>query len=138
MSGPPLPDLDHVARYCKPTAMGTDDLPKVSAFELREGHSSLSVNSLEYFSRDPEVAIKEIRHVIQLVLARNGRFAVLGVAATKEAVIAGGGRSPEVFSSPQEGDPSHASIGGYTFDDFNVAVELKALVSQQDVYLART
>ena len=44
MSGPPLPDQDHVARYGKPSAMGTDGLPKVAAFELRERDSSLSVN----------------------------------------------------------------------------------------------
>ena len=44
MSETPLSDQDHVARYCKPTAMGTDGLPKVSVFELREQDSSLSVN----------------------------------------------------------------------------------------------
>ena len=44
MSGPPLPDQDHVARYGKPSAMVTDGLPKVAAFELRERDSSLSVN----------------------------------------------------------------------------------------------
>ena len=138
MSKTHLPDQDHVARYCKPTAMGTDDLPKVAAFELPIGHPDLSVNWLERFSRDPETAIEAIRQVIQLCLRRNGRFAVLGVAAAKEAIVVGGGNSPEVFSSPQDGDPSHASIEGYTSDDFLVAVELKALVDQQDVYSART
>ena len=115
-----------------------EGLPKVSAFELPKGHPELSVNWLERFSRDPEVAIESIRQVIQLCLSRNGRFAVLGVAAAKEAIVAGGGSSPEVFSSPQDGDPSHASIYGYTSEDLLVAVELKALVGQQDVYLART
>ena len=51
--------------------------------------------------------------------------------------MAGAGSSPELFSSPYRDDPSHASISGYTFDDFDVAVELKALVSQQDVHPAR-
>ena len=32
-----------------------------------------------------------------------------------------------MFSSPHRDDPSHASISGYTIDDFDVAVELKAL-----------
>ena len=136
MSWPPLPDQDHVARYCKPSAMGTDGLPKVAAFELRERDSSLSVNWIEYFGRDRQFSLQEIRQVIQITLRPNGRFAVLGVAA-KEAVIAGGGSSPEVFSSPHEDDPSHVSVSGYTIDDFDVAVELKALVSQQDVHPAR-
>lgn len=138
MSEASLPDQDHVARYCKPSAMGTDGLPKVAAFELRERDSSLSVNWLEYFGTAREPAIQEIRQVIQITLRPNGRFAVLGVAAAKEAVIAGGGSSPDVFSSPHSNDPSHASISGYTIDDFDVAVELKALVSHQDVHPART
>ena len=137
MSKPPLPDQDHVARYCKPSAMGTDGLPKVAAFELRKRDSSLSVNWLEYFGPDRDLSIQEIRQVIQICLRPNGRFAVLGVAAAKQAIIAAAGSSPEVFSDRQPGDPSHASISGYTSDDFDVAVELKALVSHQDVYLAR-
>ncbi len=137
MSETPLSDQDHVARYCKPTAMGTDGLPKVSAFELREQDSSLSVNWLEYFGPDRAISIQQIRQVIRITLRPNGRFAVLGVAAAKQAVIAGGGSSPEVTSSPAPGDPSHASIGRYTIEDFQVAVELKALVSQQGVFLAR-
>ncbi len=138
MSETSLPDQDHVARYCKPSAMGTDGLPKVAAFELRERDATLSVNWLEYFGPDQDSSIQDIRQVVRITLRPNGRFAVLGVAAVKEAVIAGGGRSPMLFSTPQEDDPSHASIGGYTSDDFQVAVELKALVSQQDLYVART
>ena len=64
MSGPPLPDQDHVARYGKPSAMGTDGLPKVAAFELRERDSSLSVNWIEYFGEDRETSLQEIRQVI--------------------------------------------------------------------------
>lgn len=137
MSKTHLPDHDHVSRYCKPSAVGMDDLPKVSAFELRVQDSSLSVNWLEHFGPDRDLSIQEIRQVIQICLRPNGRFVVLGVAAVKEAIIAGGGNSPEVFLDRQPGDPSHALISGYTIDDFDVAVELKALVSQQDVYLAR-
>ena len=138
MSERSLPDQDHIVRYCKPTAMGADGLPKVSAFELRERDSSLSVNWLEYFGLDRDVSLQQIRQAIQINLRPNGRFAVLGVTAVKQAVNAGGGSSPEVYSSPSPGDPSHALIGGYTIDDFQVAVELKALVRQQDVYLAVT
>lgn len=116
--------------------MGTDGLPKVAAFELRARDTSLSVNWLEYFGPDREPAIQEIRQVIRITLRPNGRFAVLGVAAAKEAVIAGGGSSPDLFSNPHPNDPSHASLSGYTIDDFDVAVELKALVSHHDVHPA--
>ena len=117
--------------------MGIDGLPKVAAFELRERDTSLSVNWLEYFGPERESSIQEIRQVIQITLRPNGRFAILSVAAAKEAVVIGGGSSPDVFSSPHLNDPSHASISGYTVDDFDVAVELKALVSHQDVHPAR-
>ena len=137
MSESSLPDEDHVARYCKPSAVGTDGLPKVAAFEFREQEASLSVNWLEYFGPDRDVSIAEVRQVIRITLRPNGRFAVLNVAAAREAVVAGGGSSPKVTSDPVSGDPSHASISGYTIDDFLVAVELKALVRQQDVYMAR-
>jgi len=136
MSGTSLPHQDHVARYCKPSAMGTDGLPKVAASELRERDSSLSVNWIEYFGKDREASIQEIRQIIQVNLRPNGRFAVLGVAA-KEAVIVGGGSSPGAFSSLHRDDPSHASSSGYMIDDYEVTVELKAPVSQQHVHSAR-
>lgn len=117
--------------------MGIDGLPKVAAFELRERDTSLSVNWLEYFGPERGPSIQEIRQAIQITLRPNGRFAVLGVAAAKEAIIVGGGSSPDVFSSPHSNDPSHASISGYTIDDFDVTVELRVLVSHQDVHPAR-
>ena len=56
MSGTSLPHQDHVARYCKPSAMGTEGLPRAAAFELGERVSSLSDSRLPSFGapREPE------------------------------------------------------------------------------------
>ncbi len=65
MAASPLPDDDHVSRYCKPSAVGRDGLPLANAFELRPAckqrpaEDHLSVNWLEYFqqARDLEAAL---------------------------------------------------------------------------------
>ena len=139
MTDTELPNSDSVVLYAKPNQILDDQPGKVdgSAFVWKGRGEGLSVNWLEYFGPDRAISIQQIRQVIRITLRPNGRFAVLGVAAAKQAVIAGGGSSPEVTSSPAPGDPSHASIGRYTIEDFQVAVELKALVSQQGVFLAR-
>ena len=48
MNGTPVPDSDHVARYCKPSSVD-EDLPVLTAFLLREGEEYISVNWLEHF-----------------------------------------------------------------------------------------
>ena len=44
MTGAPLPDDDHVARYCKPSSVDEHGMPMASAFQLRSGEQHLSVN----------------------------------------------------------------------------------------------
>lgn len=46
----PLPDRDHVSRYCKPSTVGERGQLMASAFAVRSGESYLSVNWLEHFS----------------------------------------------------------------------------------------
>ena len=45
----PLPDRDHVSRYCKPSTVGERGQPMASAFAIRLGEGYLSVNWLEHF-----------------------------------------------------------------------------------------
>ena len=37
VTGDPLPDDDHVARYCKPSSVDEHGMPMASAFQLRSG-----------------------------------------------------------------------------------------------------
>ena len=44
MTGDPLPDDDHVARYCKRSSVDEHGMPMASSFQLRSGEQHLSVN----------------------------------------------------------------------------------------------
>ena len=140
MIGDPLPDDDHVARYCKPSSVDEHGMPMASAFQLRFGEQHLSVNWLEYGgTRDVEVAMRRVRSGFLsrgFRLRRNGRFAVLDVGLTRTAVRQGLGHSLRIDHLPIDQDQSHAGIHGYTPDDLAVAVELNALLSTGAVHLA--
>ena len=142
MNGGPLPDEDHTSRYCKPTTVGDDGLPLTSAFKLRNGEEHLSINWIEYFDEpDLSRAVQRVREAFRnkrYTLRPQGRFAVLNVGAVKTAVLEAVGKALRIDHLPRNDDPSHAGILGYTADDLSVAVELKALVRDQDVYLAVT
>ena len=139
MGAVPIPDGDHVARYCKPSAVGEDGLPMPAAFELRTGEEYLSVNWLELLdASDPDRSIARLLAVFAekgYQLKKTGRFAALQVRNVKAAVIAikGMGR---VEHRPLDDDASHSGVFGYAADDFAVAVELAALVNPECVHLA--
>ena len=140
MTGDPLPNHDHVARYCKPSSVDEHGMPMASAFQLRSGEQHLSVNWLEYGgTRDVEAAMPRLRTGFLTRgyrLRGGGRFAVLSVGLTKTAVRQALGHSLRIDHLPLDDDPSHSGIHGYTSDDFAVAVELKALLSTDAVHPA--
>ncbi len=139
MSDRTIPDRDHLSRYCKPSTVD-DGLPTASAFELRPGEDHLSVNWLEYLGApDVATAIQLVRGAFRdkaYRLRPGGRFAVFRCGAAKLAVGDGTGRLLRIEHLPLVVDPSHAGVLGYGVDDFEVAVELAALVGRKDVYLA--
>ena len=134
------PDGDHLSRYCKPSAVGSDGLPTAAAFRLRSNERFLSVNWLDYIdSSDLRIAVERVREAFDrkgYQLRRNGRFAVIGVGAAKTAVGEITGRPGRVEHLPFADDESHAGLFGYTTDDFAVAVELRALVKREHVHPA--
>ena len=140
MEGDPLPDDDHVSRYCKPSSVGAHGLPLASAFRLRASESSLSVNWLEALGAgSTSDAVAQVRALFRargFALRANGRFAVLNVGAAKAVVRQELGLSLRIDHDPRPDDPSHAAITGFPADDLAIAVELTALVSQQDTYPA--
>ena len=140
MTDAPLPDGDHVSRYCKPSAVDERGLPLTAAFLPKQGEEYLSVNWLEYFrTLDLTAAVDQVRQVFRNKTYRlrpKGRFAVLNVGAAKSAVCEGTGKSLRVNLLPVSDDESHSGIIGYNTDDLAVAVELKALVTSLDVHPA--
>ena len=140
MNGDPLPDDDHVARYCKPSSVGANGLPLASAFRLRASEDSLSVNWLEALgAASTDAAVGRVRALFVargFGLRANGRFAVLNVGAAKAVVRVELGQSLRIEHDPLLDDPSHAAISGFPADDLAVAVELTTLVSREDTYPA--
>lgn len=140
MTGDPIPDEDHVGRYCKPSSVDEQGMPMASAFQLRSGEQHLSVNWLEHGGiRDVDTAMRTVRSGFVnrgYRLRGNGRFAVLNVGSAKTTVRHALGHSLRVDHLPLDDDQSHAGIHDYTSDDLAVAVELKALLSTDVVHPA--
>ena len=143
----PLPDRDHVARYCKPSTVDERGHPMASAFGMRAGENHLSVNWLEYFGvrggrggiSEREAAVSRLREMLRskdFRLRPNGRFALLNVGEVKTAIRRAFGRSLHVNHLPLADDASHAGILGYTEEDRMIAAEIRAMVGAEDVKAA--
>ena len=144
MSNEPLPDGDHVARYCKPSTLDERGYPAPSAFTIRAGENYLSVNWLEYFDGGDrtggtaaiEVAMDHVRATLRgkgFRLRPNGRFASLHVGVVKTAVRRAFGRSLHINHLPFSDDASHVGILGYGEEDFMIAAEISATLGAEDV-----
>ena len=138
----PLPDRDHLSRYCKPSTVGERGQPMASAFAIRPGEGYLSVNWLEHFGvpagepRGTEAALNRVRETLRskgFRLRSNGRFALLNVGTVKTTIRRTFGRSLHVNHLPLPNDASHSGILGYTERDRMIAAEIKASVRAEDV-----
>ena len=129
--GDPLPDSDHVARYCRPLLVDHSGWPKVEAFQRRQTEDYASVNWIEFFDEpDRQASVAALRRVLTskgFGLGASGKLAVLSVAAITQA------RDGEfaVRYKPEPDDASHSGICGYPEDredDLDVALELSMLI----------
>lgn len=130
MTGDPLPDNAHVAHYCSRGQIDDDGRPAAHAFLPRKSEKYLSANWLEYFGVPHATAIECVRGALgkKLTLRRSGRLAVLNVGAAKKAVRDVANETLSVEHQPEEEDPSHSGIGGYTRDDMLVGTALQSVV----------
>lgn len=122
MRGDPLPDQDHISRYCRPKTLQEDGQPSRTSFMLRPNEELLSVNWLEYFDlRDRQVQITQVRQVIRLTLQATAKIAVLNVGGILDRVHRNSDRVLAVLHEPELDDPSHSGIHGYRHEDDLVA-----------------
>ena len=140
----PLPDRDHIARYCKPSAVDERGHPMASAFWIRAGEHDLSVNWLEYFGvrggrgaiAEREASVSRVRETLRskgFRLRPNGRFALLNVGTVKTTIRRTFGRSLHINHLPLPDDASHAGTFGYSEEDLMIAAEIRATVRAEDV-----
>jgi len=126
MSGRPLPDQDHIARYCKPKTLNENGRPSRTAFMLKPDEDYLSVNWLEYFGEiEREEQLNKIRRHIQLSLA----------STLKHVHINSGMIDVSVLHEPTSEDPSHSGIHGYGYEDDLIADLIAEVVLE--IYPAR-
>ena len=100
----------------------------------------LSVNWLEFFGAvDRETAIGYVRDAFVdkgYGLSPNGRFLMLSVGSAKFAASEADGIELSFTHMPRSDDDSHSAIFGLPDDDLDVAVELKLLVTDADIFPA--
>ena len=137
MNGDPLPDKDHISRYCSPRQV-ENGLPLAAAFEMRSATEEyLSVNWLEYWkTSDRQNALVHVRAELELKVKKAGRFAVLNVGEVKASIESITRRSATVTHEPTSKMESHAGVFGFDHSDLAVSVELARRVTSSDVFPA--
>ena len=145
MTGNQIPNDDHVVRYVKPSLVD-DETVDGSAFVLRKGETTLSVNWLEAFGGDDqERQLNDVRRLFRHQLARSGRFAKFKVGETKRRVlecaeetglIAGIGvvAAPLDPTDEFEADLSHAAVTGLPPGDSDEALLIGDLIAECVMY----
>ena len=126
MKGDPVPEEDHISRYCSATRCTERGEVTGAAFMLRSKDRYLSVNWMEFFRLvSREEVIREIRRVLesQLTLGTNAKIAVLKVGDVLNHVLneSPDSRKLSVLHEPLENDPSHSGIYGMGMEDHLIA-----------------
>ena len=140
MKGDPVPDQDHICRYCSATHCTENGQVTGTAFQLSQADEYLSVNWMEFFHlADQQDKIREVRKVLssKLTLGAKAKIAVLNVGETIKYILTQSldGRNLNVLHDPEEDDPSHSGIYGFRYDDHLIADLIAEVV--QEVYPAR-
>lgn len=131
MKGDPVPDSDHVARFCRPAQVSNGEI-QATAFMLRASEPNLSVNWLEILNcSDRAAEIREIQKIYQITfkVGPNARIAVLNVGEVRNIVRSEtpDNRVLEVLHDPILNDPmrlddeSHSEIRNLKVDDEFIA-----------------
>jgi hypothetical protein len=125
MKGQPIPDSDHVARYCKASTVEDGEL-LATAFMLREADEYLSVNWLEELKSSDRVSqVRDLQELYarKLRVGAKARIAILnvGIVRTKVEGDSGDRRLLRVLHEPEPDDPSHSGIYDIPHDDETVA-----------------
>lgn len=136
MSGPPLPDNDHIARYCPPKTV-SDGNVQATAFMLRSNETELSVNWLECLkcrSRAEEIGDLQKVFATKLTVRANARFVVLKNVGTIRETIeqkSSDRRKITIEHEPEAPqDMSHSCVYGLRHQDEEIAEIFVQLIEE--------
>jgi hypothetical protein len=143
MRGDRIPEHDHISRYCKPRTV-CDGQIQASAFIIRQGEESLSVNWLECLGcGDRESEIRQMREIYGSKFSGIGhkaRIAILNVGEICKKVLTehpDDSRNINVLHDPRENDPSHSGIYNLRPDDILIAELILSTIRTSNVHHAR-
>jgi hypothetical protein len=122
VKGDPLPDQDHISRYCSGIRITEDGRVTAAAFQLRTVDEYLSVNWLEFLGQpNREAEIKVIRGILdsKISLGAKAKIAVLDVGKMRDYIRQNSPTELEVrvLHQPEPIDPSHSGIFDVPHDD---------------------
>jgi hypothetical protein len=140
MKGDTIPDQHHVARFCDNKHIDGGFI-QATAFMLRSGEESLSVNWLEFLNcscRESEIDELRKTYSRKLKLGMKAKIAVLTVGEVREKVLTESPdrRNLKVLHNPEINDPSHSGIYNLRHDDEIIIAEL-ILETVRETYPAR-
>jgi len=140
MKGDLLPEQDHISRYCSAIHCTENGEVTGTAFQLRQIDDYLSVNWLEFLRvNHRQEEIGEIRKILRskLTLRASAKIAVLNVGEIIKYVRSNSPEAQElrILHEPEDNDPSHSGIYGYSYDDHLIADLIAETV--QEIYPAR-
>ncbi len=120
MKDDPLPNKDHITRYCKFKTLSEAGQPLGTAFTLREDRKEryLSVSWLEYFGEfGLEELLQKVRDHFNLTPKKSAKYAILNVGDTIDHVNEKSELKIKITHKPSNGNPSHSGIWGYSYED---------------------
>ncbi len=133
MKGEPLPDCDHVARYCARKYSSEIESVTPGAFMLRKDESYLSVQWLEYLKKDErQKEIAEVRKIFgkHLIIKPRDKIAVLNVAKTCDHVARESGYNLRFLHQPGVDSDAHSGIFGTAQDEELIAELIKEIIEE--------
>jgi hypothetical protein len=142
MKDDPVPDADHIARYCSFTTLREDGTATKNAFCLRRRGETLetylSVNWLELLCNGSrEAQIEALRAAFagkdRFKVGATARFAVHQVGELRAHVReqSADSRQLTVLHEPERDDPSHSAVYGLQPDEELVIAALIAEIVQE-------
>ena len=134
-----IPDLDHIAHYCKPWSV-VDGMPTEKSFKVQpKGASDMSWNWLEFLSLDRKAAMTKLRTEAGAMTPEEGScYAVTEVGRLKQLLTTFPGKDynpPKVLHTPIEDNRSHVSVlgDGYNIGEKVVRLAMADMMTADDI-----
>ncbi len=120
LTGDPIPELHHIAHYCKPWSV-VDGMPTEQSFKVKAAdHPDMSWNWLEYLSLDRDVAVSILRREPgAMTPEEDSCYAIALVGELKDLPATIPGKNydaPSVLHTRMPDNDSHASVFSLTYN----------------------